>query len=357
MSRGTEIILNSLALRNNFARVRELAPNSKILSVVKADAYGHGSQWAAKHLAETDGFGVANIEEAQELRDAGMTQPILLLEGVFDLEELKLAEQLRCDLVVHQSQQIELLEAMPASEPFVVWLKVNTGMNRLGFALPEVDPSWQRLEKLSNVKTLRLMTHFACADREEAPLNVKQWQLFKPLLDKYPVIASAANSAATVHFPHAHLDWVRPGIMLYGASPVENQTAQELGLQAVMSFRARVIALQSVAAGESVGYVARWTATKDSLIAVVSVGYGDGYPCHAPEGTPVMIGSERVPLVGRVSMDMITVDVSALKEVSIGAEVELWGEQLPVDEVAAASGTISYELLCKVTSRVKRTYL
>lgn len=357
MSRGTEITLNSVALRNNFARVRELAPNSKILSVVKANGYGHGAKWVAQTLSSSDGFGVAHIEEAKELRESGITQPIILLEGVFDQEELKLAIELKCDLVVHQLEQIELLERLQFDESFAVWLKINTGMNRLGFAIAEVDNSWQRLQACSSVKAVHLMTHFACADTAEAPLNDKQWNAFKPFIDQYEAVASAANSAATVQLPHAQLDWVRPGIMLYGSSPVEGKTAQALGLQPVMNFNARVIALQSVAAGESVGYVARWTAENDSLIAVISVGYGDGYPCHAPEGTPVLVAGQSVPLVGRVSMDMITVDVSHLPQVSVGDKVELWGDNLSVDEVASAVGTIGYELLCKVTERVRRTYL
>ena len=291
MSRGTELILNGAALRHNLSRVRELAPQSKILSVIKANAYGHGAIWAAKQLsALTDGFAVALLEEAVELRKAGIEKDILILEGVFDADELEQAQQLNCQLVIHHELQIEMLERSD-KDIGILWLKVNTGMHRLGFPPVQVADVWNRLSALNSVTEIKLMTHFACSDDFSHTLNQQQLTNFQSITKNYSAQTSAANSAAIFNLPQSLGDWVRPGIMLYGSSPCENKSPEDCLLQPVMTLKAKVITLQEVAQGHSVGYGAEWVANRNSLIAVVSIGYGDGYPCQAPAGGPAAPGS------------------------------------------------------------------
>jgi len=365
VSLRSELLLSKRALRHNLQRVREYAPKSQVLCVVKSNAYGHGATWAADALNGADKFGVAHIDEAQELRDSGVKQTIVLLEGVSDRDDLLRAAHLNCELVVHHFPLLKLLTEFSQSNSaeahqFSVWLKINTGMNRLGFKPNQVPQAWAELQALPLINSIVLMTHLACADELEHPLNKKQLDCFHDAVAyiKEGLAASldlsCANSAAIIQLPHCHHQWVRPGLMLFGASPITGKTGQDFDLKPVMCLRAKVIALQSISAEETVGYSAQWTASKDSTIAVVSIGYGDGYPVTAPEGTPVLVNGERASIVGRVTMDMLMVDVSDLSKVDVGDTVELWGEHLAIEEVAEKLGTIPYELMCQVTNRVKR---
>lgn len=348
--RPIQATIHLAALRHNLDVVQMSAPQSKVIAVVKANGYGHGLLNVAQGLKAADMFAVLRIEEATTLRDASYQHPILLLEGVFDAYELPLAAQHQLSLVIHCVQQVEMLEQVTLARKVQVFVKMNTGMNRLGFK-PELYPDIvKRLERCENVAQLCLMTHFATADdargvgQAQAIFNASVSGLQHPI--------SLANSAAILRYPEAHADYVRPGIMLYGASPVAGVSAQSYGLQPVMRLGSKIIATQNLQAGESVGYGAIFTAEKPTRIGVVACGYADGYPRHAPNGTPIAVLGKRTRTVGRVSMDMLFVDISEIAEADIGAEVELWGNTVSVDEVAQASGTIGYELLCAISSRV-----
>lgn len=353
------------AWRHNLARLKSAAPASNLLAVVKANAYGHGAVVAARTLAAADAFGVARLGEGVELREAGIAQPIVLMEGVFSDAELAVALQHRLDLVVHGLHQIDMLArcGRGAYRP-VIWLKIDTGMSRLGFRSGELSEAVARLRALDVAGELRLMTHFACADEPASPMTVIQRERFDAELAALGTASGAtqgwvsglANSAAILTAPNVHRDWVRAGIALYGSSPVSGRSAESFGLRPVMTLRSQVIALRTVQTGDSVGYGATWRASRPSRIATIAAGYADGVPRHLPSGSAVLVAGRRAPLVGRVSMDMITVDVTELAEVAIGTDVVLWGEGLPVDEVAAAAGTISYELLCGVARRVTFEY-
>ncbi|MFM2109966.1 MAG: alanine racemase [Gammaproteobacteria bacterium] len=361
------------AWRHNFATLKAAAPQSKFLAVIKADAYGHGAVQAARALKEADAFGVARLGEGVELRAAGVRQPIVLMEGTFSHEELALALHHELDLVVHDETQLSMLEerartaAAGTDPPRVVWLKLDTGMSRLGFAPDRARNAAERLRVLPMVGELRVMTHFACADEPDSSMTREQLARFElaikeinpPVIGRGTAVSSVvglANSAAILQFPSTHRDWVRAGIALYGSSPILGRSAAAIGLKPVMTLASRVIALRELQPGQSVGYGASWRATRRSRIATVAAGYADGLSRHLPSGAPVLVAGRRVPLVGRVSMDMITVDVTDLDDVRVGSEVVLWGDGLPVDEVAAAAGTIAYELLCAVTRRVAFEY-
>lgn len=342
------------AWRHNLAAARKWAPGSKVMAVIKANGYGHGALRAAKSLSDADAFAVASIDEAQHLRRAGVDKSILVLEGAFTAEEWLVANQQHIDMVIHQSRQLDWLEQASLASPQGVWLKVDTGMHRLGMQPSEVQGAIYRLDKCPSIrKPLVMMSHLASADLVNSSDNSQQLNTFRRVIDGLSVGASMANSAAVIGLPETHFNWVRPGIMLYGISPISGTSGLELGLQPVMTLESEVIALRKIAAGETVGYCSEWRAAKASTIATVAVGYGDGYPRHAPSGTPVWINGSCYPLVGRVSMDMITVDVTAATEtVSVGAPVVLWGEELPIETVAEMAGTIGYELVCQVTQRV-----
>ncbi|REH39918.1 alanine racemase [Paraperlucidibaca baekdonensis] len=354
------LTLDPQALAHNVSVLREHMPEAKLLAMVKADAYGHGMVTVARHLVDhVDGLGVACMSEALALREHGVGGTITVMEGVFNAEELAQARAKYLTLVMHSPEQLAVLEADEATGPLAVWLKVNTGMNRLGFRPTQALLAWRRIGQCVGVHRLGLMTHFACADEPVLAMTDQQIGRFRALqqalsADKGgPVAGSLANSAAVLAWPEAADDWVRPGIALYGSSPFADRSAAQFGLRPAMTLRARVISVFTVSAGERVGYGASWQAPQSTRIAVVSVGYGDGYPRHAATGTPVLINARRHPLVGRVSMDMITVQVD--DSVNVGDEVVLWGEGLPADEVATAAGTISYELFCRLTPRVRRT--
>jgi len=362
------------AWQHNFALLKAAAPQSRFLAVIKANAYGHGAIEAAQTLAGADAFGVARLGEGVELRAAGVTKPIVLMEGVFSSTELALALRYELDLVVHDETQVVMLEERARTAgagvdaPRVVWLKLDTGMSRLGFAPDRARNAAERLRALPMVGELRVMTHFACADEAESAMTGKQLARFDSAIKEITSASSLrdslaschaglANSAAILQFPSTHRDWVRAGIALYGSSPIVGRSAEFLGLKPVMTLSSRVIALRELSPGQSVGYGASWRASRRSRIATVAAGYADGLLRSLPSGAPVLVAGRRALLVGRLSMDMITVDVTDLHDVLVGSEVVLWGEGLPVDEVAAAAGTIAYELLCAVTRRVAFQYL
>jgi alanine racemase len=346
-------VIDTSALRHNLARVRELAPQSKVLAVIKANAYGHGSVPTAVALAAADGFAVARIEEGIALRAAGLRHRIVLLEGVFDADQMRQAAHHGLELLVHESGQLAMLDAWRGDHVFAVWVKVDTGMNRLGFKPGQFAGAVQRLLACPAVAgPLTLVTHLANADVRDDRRTRAQLELFERLTAGLPGERSIANSAGTIACAVARADWVRPGLMLYGVSPFEDSTAEDLGLRPAMKLETTVIAVKDVAPGEQVGYGGTWTATRPTRLAVAAVGYGDGYPRNTPDGTTVLVNDQPAGLVGRVSMDMITVDVTHLPRVLVGDPVLLWGPGVPVERVAKAAGTIPYELICGVSQRV-----
>lgn len=363
MTRATRAVIDLPALRHNLSCVRRHAPASQVLAIVKANAYGHGSIAVARTLASdrsaadrgADAFGVATLDEAITLREAGIERPVVLLEGVSRAADLNLVRGYRLQLVVHCPEQLDMLERSPGS-PIPVWLKIDTGMNRLGIAPQQAAGFYQRLRDCPAVAQVRLMTHLACADLREDPMTPRQLERFARASEGIEAQCSIANSAGILAWSDSHRDWVRPGIMLYGVSPFATQTGADLGLRPAMRLHAELIGVKQVSAGETVGYGASWRCPETMPVGVVAIGYGDGYPRHAPSGTPVRIGQVEVPLIGRVSMDMITVDLRPQPAARIGDAVELWGPELPVETIARAAGTIGYELLCKLTSRVDYRY-
>lgn len=351
-------IVDLSAIAHNYAIAKRCAPGRQAFAVVKANAYGHGVREVVTALYDSaDGFAVACLEEAAEVRAMHGEARILLLEGCFEASEYAIAAQLELDLVVQSAAQAEVLIASELCRPLNVWLKLDSGMHRLGFESAELRLWHARLQDAGQVAELNLISHFACADERGHALTELQVERFLDLLDLDFNQRSLANSAAVLTIPAAHMDWLRPGIMLYGATPFADLSAHDLGLEPAMTLAAQVIAIREVADGESVGYGAAWVAQRPSRIATVSCGYADGYPRHAPSGTPVWVDGQRASLAGRVSMDMLAVDVTDLPHVQVGSAVELWGANLPVDEVANACGTIGYELLSKVTARVPRRYV
>ncbi|MBS0612612.1 MAG: alanine racemase [Proteobacteria bacterium] len=341
------------ALRHNLAAIRRQASRSKIMAVVKANAYGHGLAAVAQALGEADAFAVARIEEGLVLRSAGITRPIVLLEGVFDCEQLAGAAQGRFDLVVHSAEQLDLLRAAPARARFTVWLKLDTGMNRLGFRPNRFEAARAALARLACVEQpVRLCTHMANADTPEHPGTLQQLALFERACAGLLGERSVANSAALFAFPQSQCDWVRPGLALFGVSPFGDKLGADLGLLPVMTLRTRIIALKTLEAGESVGYGSLWTARRRTRLAIAAVGYGDGYPRNVISNTQVLVAGRRAPLAGRVSMDMIGIDTTDVPDIQCGAEVVLWGEGLPVERVASCAGTVPYELLCGISQRV-----
>ncbi|OAM52966.1 alanine racemase [Methylovorus sp. MM2] len=338
------------ALRHNLAVAKHRAPNSKVMAVVKANAYGHGLLRAAEGLSQADGFAVLELNEAISLREAGYLQTILLLEGLFDRTELVDAAKYDISIVVHCEQQIEMLEQVNLSTSTHVFLKMNTGMNRLGFIPETYASALTRLEKIKSVADITMMTHFATAD-EDAGI-VAPLARFKEVTKGFDYPTSLANSAALLRYPASHSDWVRPGILMYGASPVSGQSAHALGLQPAMTFTSELIAVQVLQDGESVGYGQKFTAHKTTRVGVVACGYADGYPRHTPSGTAIAVDGQLTRTLGRVSMDMLFADITDIPDAAIGSQVELWGAQVPVDVIAEASGTVGYELLCAVAPRV-----
>ena len=324
------------------------------MGIVKANAYGHGLVRVARQLSSVgvDALGVACLEEAQELRAAGISLPITLLEGVFEPGEYLTAVALNLTAVIHHPEQIDALKAIRLPEALAVWIKIDTGMHRLGIPPESTRRAWERLSNLSQAHLRGFMTHFACADSRYAPMTGDQLARFQNAVAGLPGEWCLANSAAILGNSATHGDWVRPGLMLYGVAPFPQETAASLGLRPVMTFTSRIIARKQISAGETVGYGATWVAPTTTTIGVVAAGYADGYPRHTPSGTALLVNGRRAPLIGRVSMDMLCVDLSHQPAAQIGDPVVLWGAGLPVEEIAVAAGTIPYELLCHLAPRV-----
>jgi len=342
------------ALRHNLSVARRHAPRSKIWAVVKANAYGHGLARVAQALANADGYALLDLNEAVRLREAGIAKPILLLEGVFEPADLELVDRYRLALAVHDCEQILMIERARLSSQIAVWLKLNTGLNRLGFARSQLGVAYNRLQAGGKVAAISLMTHFADAD---GPAGVAgQLARFVECTAGLQGEVTLANSAAVLRYPETHADWVRPGIMLYGCSPFADVSAQALDLRPVMTLTSEIIAIRDLKHGDRVGYGGTFEAHETLRIGVVACGYADGYPRHAPgfndRNTPIVVAGKRTATVGRVSMDMLCVDLSAIPEARVGTPVTLWGEGMSADEVAASAGTVSYELLCALAARV-----
>lgn len=352
MSRPTYMKIDLVALAHNFERVCELAKGRSIIAMVKANAYGHGITRIAHALPKADALGVASLEEGLILRDAGIMQPIVLAEGVFYPEEIAEAARHHFTLVVHHLPHVEMLEKVKVDKPFNVWLKINTGMNRLGISPSQFDEIYQRLMAAESVKKpIGLMTHFASADLINDDATSKQLELFNQVTVNHTGPRSLANSAAIIAWPATHGDWVRPGLMLYGASPFADKCGRDFDLQPVMSLWSRIIAITQVRKGGKIGYDGTFTAPEDMLVGVVGVGYGDGYPQFANNGTPTLVNGVECPLAGRVSMDMLTVDLRHQPNAKIGDPVVLWGDGLPVERVASFCNTSAYEILTRMTPR------
>ncbi|HSC93624.1 MAG TPA: alanine racemase [Burkholderiales bacterium] len=343
--------IDTAALKHNLGVVRRRAPRSRVLAVIKANAYGHGLMRAAAALSRADGFALLELEEAVRLREAGFGQRIVLLEGFFDPDELSVLLRHRLGTVVHSMDQVAALEGLPGGAQLDVLLKVNTGMNRLGIAPSEYPQALERLQRNPGVGSITLATHFADADDARGV----DWQLER--LQRLPgfgsLPCSLANSAAILRYPETHRDWVRPGIMLYGCSPFPESTGAEDGLKPAMTLETSIIAVQELKAGDAVGYGGAFRAERRMRVGVVACGYADGYPRHAPTGTPISVAGRMTRTLGRVSMDMLCADLTELPEAGTGARVVLWGDDVPVERVAEAAGTVGYQLLCAVTPRVR----
>ncbi len=353
MPRPIQAHLDLNAIANNLHVVRRNT-RSRVMAVIKADAYGHGLLRVAEALADAEGYALLDIQDAMSLREAGYEQTILLLEGYFNAKDLIALAEYDLATVIHSPWQIDLLDAYPKRGTLDIWLKVNTGMNRLGFIPGQVATAMEQLRAHRAVREVTLMTHFAHAD--EARGIEQQLDLFNELAGGYRVARSLANSAALLRYPQTHGDWVRPGIMLYGASPFLETSARELGLRPAMTLRSEIIAIQELKSGGEVGYGGLFRADRNMRIGVVACGYADGYPRHAPNGTPILVQGQLTKTVGRVSMDMLYVDLSNVVHAGVGSRVVMWGEGMPVEHVANAAGTISYELLCGLTKRVPVQY-
>jgi alanine racemase len=351
------VTIDTGALRHNLQVVRRLAPKSRVMAVIKANAYGHGLVTAARALDSADAFGVARLGEALALRAAGIKTPIVLLEGVLDREQLDAAAAANLELFVHSPEQLELLGAARADARFKVWLKLDSGMNRLGFKGDSFHRAHAALSASPSVQQpIRLCTHLASADLPELPTTAEQLMVFAAAIRSLTGERSIGSSAAILGFPDSHADWVRPGLMLYGISPFRGTSGADHGLQPVMTLCSRVIAVKDLAAGEQVGYGGDWTATRPTRLAIASVGYGDGYPRSAASGTPVLVNGEKAGLAGRVSMDMLAVDVTDLQHsVKVGDSVVLWGGRLPVEEIALWAETVAYTVVCGISQRVAVT--
>lgn len=351
MSRPVVAQLDLQALKDNLQIVRRAAPASRVWAVVKANAYGHGLDRIWSALSAADGFAMLNLEEAILLRERGWKGPILMLEGFFSSDELPLFDKYRLTTSVHSNWQVKALQNAKLHAPLDIYLKVNSGMNRLGFQPDRVHSVWQQLRALKNVGGMTLMAHFADAEKPDG--IVEPMMRIEQAAEGLDCPRSLSNSAATLWHPEAHFDWVRPGIVLYGASPSGQwQDIANSGLKPVMSLRSEIIGVQTLKAGDAVGYGSRYRASGEQRIGIVAGGYADGYPRIAPNGTPVWVDGVRTGTVGTVSMDMLAIDLTPCPQAGIGTPVELWGNEVKVDDVAAAAGTIGYELLTALAPRV-----
>lgn len=358
MSREVLAQVDTGAIQGNFELLRRRAPRSRTLAVLKSDAYGHGAVAAARALPQADGFGVAAQLEAERLRDAGLRQPIVLFGGFDAPEDIERLRQLDVRPVVHHPDQIAMLEARGSAEPIAVWFKIDSGMNRLGFPPEEAAAALARLRAIPGVAPdIVLMTHFAASDEPNTPTVARQLAAFRAASSGLGLETSLANSTAVLDHPDTHGDWIRPGGALYGLTTKPRRCAADDGLRPAMRLSARLVAVRDKPAGAAIGYGGSFVCPVPMRVGAVAVGYGDGYPRHAPTGTPLLVNGARCRTIGRVSMDLITVDLSAAPEARVGDEVVLWGDGLAIEEVAASAGTISYELSCVLTRRVQYRHL
>ena len=360
MTFGSRAVIRLGALKDNLAVIKRAAPDAKVMAVIKANAYGHGMEAVAKTLDDADALAVARVPEAVALHDSGVDKPLVLLAGVLTEDELSEALERGFQIVVHCMEQVDLLESAPAGQA-TVWLKFDTGMNRLGFAPEAASSLVPRLQDCAVVSELRLMSHLASADELDSPVTEEQFTRFREVVENFDGAVSIANTPATLGWPQiAEADemlgfrgdhWIRPGLALFGISPFANRTGTDLGLTPVMQFEARLIAIKPLEEGARVGYRGRYRAQTDTMLGIIAAGYGDGYTRHFRTGAPVLINGRRVPLIGNVSMDMIAVDLGPDAADTIGDIAVLWGDDLPVEEVAPWADAIPYELVCGVMHR------
>lgn len=352
---GPFVELDLNALRHNFAQVKRYAPQSKVLAMLKANAYGHGQTVCALALKDADAFGVARIDEAIALRQAHIQQPVVLMGGITSSEELDIAEQYNIDFIVHDNTQLDLLNAYKGDHQFTVWLKIDTGMRRLGFAPGLALPAYQQLKQHKNVKQpFVVLTHLIAPEKCEQTFTQEQYNLFTQVTADWPEEKSIAKSAAIMAWPKTQLDWVRPGIMLYGISPFIDKSGHDLGLKPVMTLKSQIIRINPCKQGDNLGYGGHWRCPRDMRIGVVAIGYADGYPRHIQDFGPIMVNGHRCGVVGRVAMDLLMVDLTHAPDAAIGDIVTLWGNGLPIEQVALAAQTVPYTLTTAVSTRVKR---
>lgn len=353
MSRTAVATIHLDALRANLARVRTLAQGARVMAVVKADGYGHGLERVARALADADAFGVAAIADGQRLRAAGHAQRIVVLSGPDEPADLAELRRLKLDAVIHHETQLAWLEAERDARPLRVWLKVDSGMHRLGFAAAHAREAYARLRALASVDpAIVLMTHFAASEDFAEPTTAQQIARFETAVDDLPGERCLANSAGLIGWPTARADWVRTGGILYGLSVAPGKCGADFGFAPAMTLSTKLIAINRLACGEAVGYNGTWRCPEDMPIGVAAIGYGDGYPRSAASGTPVLVNGQRAAIVGRVSMDLVTLDLRGVPDARVGDRVTLWGADLPVETIAASAGTISYDLTCGMTKRV-----
>jgi alanine racemase len=353
MIRAARAAISLAALRHNLRRMREAAPQSRVLAVVKANAYGHGLATVARTLTEADGFGVACMDEAVSLRETDVAGTIVSLQGFREPADLSEAAQHRIDLVLHDESQLQMLRSASLARPVSIWLKVDTGMARLGIAPERVSSVYRTLREMPQVRAVPvLMTHLACADDRGSDFTAHQLASFERAVAGLPGARSIANSAALLAWPNSQYQWVRPGIALYGSSPFSDDDAARFGLKPVMTLTAPLLSVKKLNAGETVGYAGTWVCPEAMMIGITAIGYADGYPRHARSGTPVLVNGRRTQIIGRVCMDMMMIDLRGC-DARPGDEVTLWGEDLPVDEIARYAGTVGYDLLCAVGGKVR----
>ena len=354
MSRPLVALIDIAAMQHNLSVVRACAPGAKVWGVVKANAYGHGLAHSVRAFADADGLALVEIEGAVKLREMGWEKPILILEGFFGPDGIDTIVEQELELTIHSTEQIDMLEQAAISKPLDIHLKMNTGMNRLGFKPDAWRAAYERLREMPSVRKISFITHFANAEETEgSPMPiVEQVRCFDRVTEGLEGPRSLSNSAAVLVHPELATDWVRPGIMLYGGTP-GGKTAEEYGLKPAMTLKSEIIAVQELAVGDTVGYGSTYVADRPMRIGVVACGYADGYQRTAPNGTPILVDGVRTQLLGRVSMDMLTVDLTPVPQARVGSAVTLWGEGLPIEEVANASGTVGYELMCALSLRVR----
>ena len=353
MARATTASIHIDALRHNLAQIRAAAPQSKVMAVVKADGYGHGLERVAHALVGADAFGVAALSDAQRLRAAGLSQKIVLLSGFDEASDLEQLRQLSVDTVVHHESQLELLR-QDSGAPISVWLKMDSGMHRLGFPPDCYQRVYSQLQAMPNVADdIVLMSHFASSDELDNPQTPSQISCFDQYRNGVPGACSLANSSAVLSWPSARRQWLRAGGALYGLTVAAGKTGADFGLRAAMTLSTRLISIQRVKAGERVGYAGLYQCPEDMPVGVAAIGYGDGYPRNIKPGTPALLNGQRVTVIGRVSMDLMTLDLRSQPDAQVGDPVVLWGEGLPIEEIADAANTISYELTCSITRRVR----